>query len=211
MYLGFNNKLNKERFMANGYTVGIIDGTIKTFNDYAKLCMKAFGATIQEYRKAEPSKYHIEKLEELREQKRKLSETNDKALLDGVKKELEADYEDNLKKIEEIKDAKTRLKDFLQKAKDYEAPTRDHEGIKSFMIEQLKITLDYDGDYSFYEDSNLKIKAKLNNLNATVVRLEKLNDIEENIAYHLKSYNKEVERCERANLWVTNFLHSLEE
>lgn len=205
--------------MPTGYTVGIIDGTTKDFKDYAKSCMRAFGATMHmrddnssaEYREAKPSKYHIEKLEKLREQKRGLAKTDDTTILEKTRKELEIDYKDNLKRIEEIKSTKVKLENFLKEAKAYEEPTTEHKGIKSFMIEQLESTLNFDGDYSFYEELNLKIKAQLNNLNATVIRLEKLRDIEKDIAYHLKSNRQETERCEKANLWVTNFLYSLGE
>ena len=205
--------------MPTGYTAGIIDGTTKDFKDYAKLCMRAFGATMhmrddsfsEKYREAKPSKYHIEKLEALREQKRELAKTDDATLLEKTRKKLEIDYKDNLKRIEKTKNIKIKLERFLQEAISYEEPTTEHEEIKSFMIEQLKSTLAFDADYSFYEKSNLQIKAKLNNLNATVIRLEKLRDIEKDITYHLKSNKQEIERCEKANLWVLNFLHSLGE
>lgn len=32
--------------MPTGYTAGILDGEINTFEEFAKTCMRAFGATI---------------------------------------------------------------------------------------------------------------------------------------------------------------------
>ena len=121
--------------MTTGYTAGIIDGTTKDFKDYAKSCMRAFGATMhmrddsssEKYREAKPSKYHIEKLENLREQKRELSKTDDTTLLDKTRKELELDYEGNLKRVKDTKNTKVKLENFLQEACCFEPPTTEHE------------------------------------------------------------------------------------
>ena len=205
--------------MATKYTAGIIDGTTKDFKEYAKLCMRAFSVTMhmrdeplnKAYEEANPSSYHIKKLEKLRAEKKELAKIDDKVLLNKTKKELELEYSNNIKRIEELKNTNDRLRLFLKKAKEYESPTPKHNVIKDFMISQLEQTLDLDVDYSFYEESNIKIKARINNLNASVVRLEKLRDIEKNISYHLKSNKQEEERCEKSNLWVLNFMESLKD
>ena len=61
--------------MPTGYTAGIIDGKTETFQEFAKQCMRAFGATIhmrdenmdKEYEPRTPSDYHTKALEEAKE------------------------------------------------------------------------------------------------------------------------------------------------
>ena len=62
--------------MPTGYTAGIIDGSIKTFEQYAKTCVRAFGAAIhmrddslsEEYVPREPGDYHLNALNRAKKQ-----------------------------------------------------------------------------------------------------------------------------------------------
>ena len=53
--------------MPTGYTNGILNGEIKTFDEFAKQCIRAFGAAIhmrdddfnKEYEKRKPDNYYI--------------------------------------------------------------------------------------------------------------------------------------------------------
>ena len=56
--------------MPTGYTAGILDGTVKDFNEFAKKCSRAFMIHLRdepfdsEYKKREPSDYHSKNLKE---------------------------------------------------------------------------------------------------------------------------------------------------
>ena len=98
--------------MPTGYTAGVVDGTIKTFNDFAKSCMRAFGATIhmrdeplnRKYEQRVPGVYYIESLEEAKKELALLETLPDEHFVNKIHSEIKADIRYNLEKIEKIKE-----------------------------------------------------------------------------------------------------------
>lgn len=204
--------------MPTGYTAGIISGETKTFQDFAKQCMRAFGATIQmrdenmdkEYEPRTPSDYHTKEIEELKKRLEIANTYSDENLIELKKTELEKDLEYHNKRISEIKESKLKLETFLESSVKYNAPTNEHEGIKSFMIEQIKKTIDFDCSTEYNDKKVSEISTRLQNLDANIIRFEMLKTIQEDIDYHVKEYNEEVNRCAESNKWVEAFLSSLQ-
>lgn len=200
--------------MPTGYTAGIVDGTTKTFQDFAKQCMRAFGATIhmrdesmdKEYEPRTPTDYHIKSLKEAKEKLKQAETLTDSQIVENKKLHIAEDKAYYLKKIEETKKVKQRLDSFLEKAKAFKPPTKDHEGIAMFMIDQIESTIKHDGDTKYYVDGLAKIDAELSNINADKIRAEMIADAKRDIMYHTKEHNAELKRCEDSNKWVSDLL-----
>ncbi len=204
--------------MPTGYTAGIISGETKTFQDFAKQCMRAFGATIhmrdesmdKKYEPRTPSDYHTKEIEKLKKRLEIANTYSDENLIDLKKTELEKELEYHNNRITEIKESKLKLETFLESSVEYNAPTPEHEGIKIFMIDQIKKTIDFDCSTEYHDKKVSEISTQLQNLNANIIRFEMLKTIQEDIDYHVKEHNAEVKRCAESNQWVEAFLSSLQ-
>jgi hypothetical protein len=151
--------------MPTGYTAGILDGSIKDFTSFAKLCMRNFGATIHmrdedmnvEYTPRTPSDFHtknIEKAKQLLLDAETLS--NDEII--GRKVDALRERQKYLKEsILKTKANREKLENFLTDAFNYQPPTKEHEGIKKFMVQQLADTINFDGETDYYDQELEKV------------------------------------------------------
>jgi hypothetical protein len=203
--------------MATGYTHPILEGKITNFKDYAKLCMRAFGATMHmrddsfdvEYVKREPSQYHINSLKSWQETLSELSSMSDEEFMEKRRKEIQDDIDYHQKKIIECESNVLKLNSILADVQAWEPPTKEHEGIKKFMIEQITETLRFDGDSRYHV---LEIKKKhelLENINPSQVKIDYIEDAKRSIQYHMSNHNDEIKRAEDSNKWVETLLNSL--
>lgn len=203
--------------MPTGYTYGIIEGKVKTFKEFAENCMRNFGACIhmrdddsdKKYTPRIPSDYHSKKLKEASIKLKKNAELSDKEIIKQEKKKLNDDKKHYLEEIEKTKKTAAILESFLSKAKSYKAPTKEHEGIRDFMIQQLESTIDHDGDHSYYTEQLQEIKTNIYSINADVIRCEAIKNINDDMNYHLKHHKEEIKRCADSNKWVEVFIESL--
>lgn len=204
--------------MPTGYTAGIISGETNTFHDFAKQCMRAFGATIhmrdesmdKEYEPRTPSDYHINEIEKLKKRLEIANTYSDENLIALKKAELEKDLEYHNKRIPEIKESKLKLEAFLENSVNYIPPTSEHEGIKDFMIDQIKKTIDFDCSTKYHDGRLSEISTELSNLNANIIRFEMIKNIQKDIDYNVEKHNAEVKRCADSNKLVEAFLSSLQ-
>ena len=204
--------------MPTGYTAGIIDGDIKTFKEYAVLCMRAFGATIHmrddsldtKYEPRLPSDYHKQSYEDLIQ---KLITTK-KITPSEYVKEYTTKVTNRIKEskalIVKLKKTKVVLDEMLGKTLKYVPPTNEHIGIRDFMVKQLQETIEYDTDYVYYEEKIKSLEKSLINIDGEKLRQEEIDDTLKSIDYHKVEYEKELKRVEESNKWVTEFLNSLE-
>ena len=203
--------------MPTGYTAGIIDGKTETFQDFAKLCMKAFGACIhmrdenmnKEYEPRTPSDYHTKALEKAKEKLKQAETFTDAELIEMRTKELEESKKYHLESIAKTKVVKAKLQEFLNKAIEFKAPTPDHEGLRKFMIEQLQTTIDHDGSSRYHDEALPQVEMELKNIDANQIRFSLIADANKDIAYHLKEYKEELKRCTESNAWVETLLGAL--
>lgn len=204
--------------MPTGYTAGIVNGTITTFPQFVKQCMRAFGATIymrdedldKEYELRIPSNYHIDALNIAKEKLKQAETLTDAELIEMYTKELEESKKYHLESIINQEIAENKLKEFLTKAIEFKAPTSEHEGLRKFMIEQLQLTIDSDCKNLYHYEKLQQIETDLKNINVNKIRIDLINKEKENIEYHLREYTIELKRCTDSNLWVEQLLKSLE-
>jgi hypothetical protein len=203
--------------MPTGYTAGILDGTITTFPQFAKLCMRAFGATIHlrdenldaEYEPRVPSDYHtkaIEKAKQLIVDAQKLS---DEEIIIRKKKELEDNKQYHLESIEKAKKSTIQMNKILSDVNKWIPPTSEHTGIKDFMIDQIVQTINFDCKTDYHEKELTKIESELLTINADEIRAEMIAQGKKDLYYHNTNNWEEIKRCEDSNKWVSDFLDSL--
>ena len=205
--------------MPTGYTAGVVDGTIKTFKDFAKNCMRAFGATIhmrdqpmnKKYEPRVPDSYYLENLEEAKAQLAGLDTLPDEYFVNKVHSEIKSEIKYCLKKIEEKKEIKQRLDSLLSESESWNPPTEEHTEFKKFMINQLQQTLDYDADVSYYEVELEEQYKKLESpIDVEKVKADLRKEYEEAVKTRQKSLDEEIERCNKSNEWVNQLLKSIE-
>lgn len=203
--------------MPTGYTAGIIDGKITTFPQFAKQCMKAFGACMHmrdenmdvEYKECVPSNYYSEEISKAKLLLKGAKELSDKSIIANKKKELRRSKLYHTNKIKEVTNSEVKLYDLLKKAKDWQPPTKEHESLKEFMIEQLQKTIDFDCGTKYHEKALKQIDIDLLNINPKVIREELLKEANKDISYNTQRLKEEVDRCNESNKWVTDLINSL--
>lgn len=207
----------KIKDMPTGYTAGIIDGKINTFEEFAHTCIRAMGAAVhmrdepigKEFEPALPDSYYKESIEESRKKLLEISSMTNEELVRKKKEGIENSIKEYQEYIDKAKKNRIKLEGMLRQAKAYTPPTEDHQGIKDLMVEQLTITIDADGDSSYYEKELERLKESLKNLNADKIRRDLLEREEDSLKYSEEQYKKEVARCDERNKWVEEFINSL--
>jgi hypothetical protein len=189
--------------MPSGYTSDIYNGKEVTFKDFALGCARAFGACVMqrddpadEKPKIMPEEsYHTEKLKNLGEFKKPTE-----AEFESYVKETIADYE---KIIKEKNELKKRYSDILEKAKNWQPPTKEHERLKAFMIEQLADSSSFDCGISFYETASLSAMTYEDYV------AKKLAEHNRSIEYHKEYEAKDLFNIKQRNKWIKDLYNSL--
>jgi hypothetical protein len=191
--------------MPSGYTSDIYNGKEVTFKDFALGCARAFGACVMqrddpadEKPKIMPEEsYHTEELKKL-----KKFEKPTKAQFDSYVKETIADCEKSIKEKNELK---KRYSDILEEAKNWQPPTKEHERLKAFMIEQLTESKQWDCGVSFYESELTSLSA----MTYEDYAAKKLAEHNRSIEYHKEYEAKDLDNIKRRNKWITDLYNSL--
>lgn len=148
--------------MPTGYTAKVADGTISTLEDFALVCAKAFGAcaTMRDDppdtpipAEFVPDPYYKERLDNAIEHYVYLR------TLTAEDAERECAAEQALADATTAKAEKARLAEnqryaaMAAKVKAWEPPTLQHEGLKEFMLEQLRIS-----EHLEYKDPSIGVR-----------------------------------------------------
>lgn len=194
--------------MPTGYTAAIADGI--DFNTFAMRCARAMGATIlmrDEPLDAEipsafaPSTWNEERLREASARMAELEamtpEQAEQAAL-AAWQEAEAMRQ---KRIAEIKELRAKYQAMLGRVDAWVPPTPDHEGLKTFMSQQIVDSLKFDCDLSYYEP-------KPRPDGATWLAQQKAKTASD-IEYHATAGIEERQRTADRNAWIKALRESL--
>lgn len=204
--------------MPTGYTHGILDGKVNTFPEFAKLCMKAFGACIhmrddnsdKPYVPQKVSNYHTKALKEAKLQLIKAKTIPDHILIKREQSRLETREAEIILSIKRITKNSEKLKTMIVEASMWVPPTSEHKGLKTFMIEQLTSTLEHDGDDSYYKRELACVRKSLKKIDPQIIKSQMVTEAQSNITYHTKQLKEEEQRVADANKWVDDLYKSLE-
>jgi hypothetical protein len=216
-YYSTNSTILNFKNMPTGYTAGILDGKITTFPQFAKLCMRAFGAAIHlrdesldaEYEPRVPSDYHSKAIEKANQLIIDAQKMSDKEIVDVKKEQLENSKKYHLKAIEKAKKSTIEMNKILADVRKWQPPTPEHTGIKDFMIDQIEKTIDFDCKTDYHDRGLIEIETELLTLNATEIRKQMIEQAKKDLDYHNAENLKEIQRCEQSNKWVSDLMMSL--
>ena len=204
--------------MPTGYTAGILDGKVNTFEEFATVCTRAFGATIHmrdnpmdsPYEPRTPSDYHTNSIQSKRERLEEIESMSDEKIVEDFNTQLEEDLKYHQTKMEEDKRNLEKLNSMLESAKSWVPPTEDHQPFRNFMIEQVESTIKVDGDPSYHVNKMVGIKKQMEEgINPKEYREETIQEIKSQISYHETEHQKELARCKDSNDWMEKFFESI--
>lgn len=198
--------------MSTGYTYKLCEGK-QSFEDFALQCARAFGACVMQRddnpndppKLQEPSDHHFIQLEKAREELSKWENTSEEEASILAEEDYQKQKKEYLQMIQDGKAVRARLENMLEKVLAYEPPTEDHKEYKNFMIQQLELTLNHDGDFQYYVDALKNLKKQ----SGEQYKTDRIESAQHNIDYHHKHMKKEYERVDSRNEWIKKLYESL--
>jgi hypothetical protein len=200
--------------MPSGYTCQIQSDT--PFSQWALACARAMGATIMmrddpldtpipdEF---EPNtKYHDEGIADAQTRLMQLADMTDEKIAADLKHRNDEQIAARKKTI--IEDGQTRAKyeRMLAMVNEWTPPTKDHEGLQKFMQEQIAQSIRFD----CHDDEDFLNRCyPLYVMTPQEWREKQIAKEHENLAYHHKHRQEEIERTRQRNEWVKQLRESL--
>lgn len=195
--------------MPTGYTADIKDGI--SFKQFTLNCAKAFGACVsmrdlpsgtpipEEF---EASSYHAEKLAEARIALTTYENMSEYDAASEARNEY-ADAELNrTRRLQENLNQLESYRGMLDQVRAWIAPTKEHDGLKEFMVKQITESIEWD-DSTKYLSVPTPVVSVTDWLEAK--KAAALKDIE----YHKEKNAEELQRTAERNLWVRQLRESL--
>ena len=196
--------------MPTGYTQNIEKDDF-TFEDFALGCAKAFGACISmrdlpsstpipDEFKVEP--YYQDKILETQKQiERYLNFKYEDwfELWDKDFEQKESRRIDSLNKNIKLLDNYNKM---LDKVKVWKAPSKEHLGLKEFMINQIEESIDFDCDVDYYNKPTAKVSID-------VFKSETMAKLYKDLEYYTKNNEEDIKRVSQRSLWVKQLRESL--
>ena len=194
--------------MPTGYTGGVEDGTMTEFKDFAMLCARAFGALISmrdtdldakipEEFKVDP--YHVDAIKKAVAESKRVNAMSGAEASREAKKEFDKFTKERAESIERNRVENERYRTMLDKVLRWKPPTKDHEGLKKFMVEQIEMCMrNWSDGYTV---------PVLKTGEAWVA--DQLARCGRDITYHTEEHAKEVQRAKERTEWVKQLRDSL--
>jgi len=153
----------------------------------------------------EPSDYHAKRIKELEIEIKHFKSLSDSDLNKRLQMAYEKDIEDKKERVRKKESLLAKYVDMLSKVRAWEAPTLDHEGLKSFMISQLEESIKWDCTITVYDKPDESTK-----LTVDKYRKEKLAELLKELDRNTEEHKKELERTEARNKWIRDLYQNLE-
>lgn len=193
--------------MPTGYTAGVADGTITSFQDYAYQCARAFGALVTERDNPitpdlptlKVDEYYAKKMKDEERRLSKLSTMTDSQIEKAFLKETNTDIRWYTKRIKEINKERERYQAMLEECRKFKAPTQEHINYREFLISQLERSISFDCDASFYKEKLRDLKKRRS---AEKWWRDQLKDARHSLKYAKKSLKEEEDRVKARNEWL---------
>jgi hypothetical protein len=197
--------------MPTGYTSEIYEGKEVTGKKFLMDCARVFGACIM--MRDEPadaeipesfqlSTYHKEQIDKAKDELKRFQSMSIEEIQNTIDKEYEETLRYNKEKIKEYVERRNRYLNTLADVISWTPPTKNHKELKEFAIQQLKDSMNFDCNISYYEEEVVKqtpeewLKTKIDKC---------LKDID----YHAKENQEEIERTDDRNKWIKELRDSL--
>lgn len=194
--------------MPTGYTADVLDKNI-SFPQFVWDCARAFGALIHmrddghgvQIRKPEPSSFHKDSLDDALRELPKLKQMTDADAEAIQQVAIEKALQEQRESKERTARAVQRLNTMITKVEAWQPPTKDHQGLKAFMLEQLRSTLEFDGTFHEWPIPVPKPAAEY--------RAARVKSCLEDIEYHAKHLREDQEREAGRSTWIDQLQDSV--
>lgn len=204
--------------MPTGYTAYIKDGKITSGKEFLKLCTRAFGIAVdlKDESLDVPTPNHFEPHPYYEKAYKDSLVSREKAYsmtLEEVKEDIISKYNDNKGRVEKIleeyKDEDKKYLKVREEVEKWTPPTPEHENLKKFCLEQIDMSL----NTSLYKWCEEDINKELDTSDDTIRKyIDILRDnADEKLKRAYKNWQEELRRVEEKNLWMKQFLDSLED
>jgi hypothetical protein len=198
--------------MPTGYTSEIGTKDNLTFKEFTLKCARAFGACIHQRddssntlpKKQEVDKYHLDELNSAIKKLKNFKKTSKKVLRQKMERDFLKRNKELLISIEKTHALQNKYKLMLKKVNNWIPPSTEHDGLKKFMIEQIAESIKWDCSTSYQEEGLSREKESFEEH-----YVAELKSLEDDIKYHEKKYNEDVERTNKANRWIEELYNSL--
>lgn len=193
--------------MPTGYTAAVQSGQITTLRDFALLCARAMGATIMMRdeplgapipERFEPSSYYAKQKAEAEERLAALQAMTEEQYEEEARRIYHRGCVERDQRHFEMIEQVGRYNAMLAKVEAWETPA---EGIRKFMIDQLRESIRHD---SYTEAAPVLLTGAQWFARAKA-------RAESDIAYYAEQHDQEVERTEGRNKWLADLRASLPE
>lgn len=203
--------------MPTGYTVYIEKNEITTGKEFLKLCTRAFGIAIGLKDEPlsvptpthfEPDTYYKKSYDKALEELNKVNNLT----FDDAKNQMKAAYEKRISDYKSLAEKEIAMNQKYAKVRkeveEWIPPTEEHQGLKKFALEQIDMCVtkqEWIDEYleksqEIFDDSDEAVEKYIRNI--IECRKEDLD-----MAY--KSWKEELERTEKKNIWIREFLESI--
>lgn len=191
--------------MPTGYSCIIEEGA--SFEQFVWYAARGMGALIMMRddpmdapipERFEPSPYDAERLEKARARLRELEGMSSEAADVAAGLAYDSAMALHEERMSELKEKNARYRAVLDKVEAWKPPTAQHEGFKSFLIEQIRISI----------DSGRWLKLPVAQSGKEWLEAE-LIEARRQVGYHAKSHEEELERTESRNRWLAELRASV--
>lgn len=195
--------------MATGYTDAIGKGI--SFEEFVCNCARAFGACVtmrDESMKAplpdefKASDYHAKRIEEAKNTLYDVERMTTSECRAAAEKEWEENEAYRTKILAERAELRKKYEAMLAKVKAWKPPSKDHEGLTDFMVQQITDSIKWDCDNDYYAKPSKK-------LTAAEWKKKSIETAKHDIEYHKKEDDEERERAKDRSEWVRQLKESL--
>lgn len=193
--------------MPTGYTADITEET--TFAEFAMRCARAFGATILMRddpldapipERFEGSGYSARCLAETKERLSAVRAMTDEECENAAATEHERRVRENAESLARVRAENAKYSRMAALVNAWHPPTPDHVGMKTFMLEQLRISM---MDESYYT------RPAPPKLTGEQWRAKEIASLTKDVAYHAKEDAEEIRRTNGRNNWIAELRNSL--
>lgn len=187
--------------MPTGYTAAVADGI--NFEQFVWSCARAFGALVSMRddpmsapipERFEPSDYHSGALAKARDRLATLQTMSDEDATANARAEYDKEVHRHRERLAEIQAQSDKYHAMLALVVQWVPPSPEHQGLKDFMAQQLRQTIDFDCTTKYITAPVL--------LPGNEWLRKQIADAQHSVDYHTAEQAKEVERTEGRNEWL---------
>jgi hypothetical protein len=194
--------------MPTGYTAIIEEKPDLTFREFALRCARGMGACIMQRddpmddppRAPEPSDYHAKALQTATSRLAELRGMKPEAIRAMWQAEVERIDKSNAESRAKAAETERRYKRMREQVAAWSPPSKDHQGLKRFMLEQIDAC---ESDWKAYV-----VEAPPTPKDWHAAELKRA---ERDVAYHTKEHGEELQRALERKEWIEKLYAALPE